>query len=100
MVENTVMSTNNGGTTSKSIAIIESNSTVSNSSTSPKGLGATSIQPGAPQDLDLLSWPPDKYLPWNGKMKGYAYDMWGGRNTFIYVIDNGINMNNDVGDQS
>ncbi|KAL8699224.1 MAG: hypothetical protein Q9201_006122 [Fulgogasparrea decipioides] len=47
------------------------------------------LQPNAPQDLDIVSWSVVKPLPW--KMKGYAYDVKFGRDTYIYVIDNGLN---------
>lgn len=62
-------------------------------------LGASTFQPQAAQDLALVSWPPDTLLPMTRGIEGYYYDSDGGTNTFIYVIDNGINMRNDVGRQ-
>ena len=53
-------------------------------------------QPDAPQDLDLVSWPPRTRLPNFGKMPGYKYDVTRGVDTYIYIIDNGINMDNAV----
>ncbi|KAL8778971.1 MAG: hypothetical protein Q9213_007156 [Squamulea squamosa] len=47
------------------------------------------MQRAAPQDLDLVSWPPGRFLPW--KMKGYVYDVVSGDDTYIYVIGDGIN---------
>ncbi|KAL8692227.1 MAG: hypothetical protein Q9218_002703 [Villophora microphyllina] len=47
------------------------------------------LQSNAPQDLDLVSWSVVKPPPW--KMKGYAYDVNFGQDTYIYVIDNGLN---------
>ena len=48
----------------------------------------------APQDLDLVSWPAAKPLPW--KMRGYVYDITFGMDTYIYIIDNGVNENHAV----
>ena len=52
------------------------------------------IQTDAPQDLGLVSWSVAKSLPW--KMRGYVYDLTFGRDTYIYVIDNGLNNLNKV----
>ena len=52
------------------------------------------IQTNAPQDLDLVSWSVAKPLPW--KMSGYVYDLTFGRDTYIYIIDNGLNNLNKV----
>ena len=49
-------------------------------------------QKDAPQDLDLVSWPPLK--DWVKKMPGYDYDVTAGLDTYVYIIDNGINMPN------
>ena len=51
-------------------------------------------QKNAPQDLDLVSWPPLK--DWVRKMPGYDYEVTAGLDTYIYVIDNGVNMRNNV----
>lgn len=52
------------------------------------------IQTDAPQDLDLVSWSVAKPLP--RKMSGYVYDLTFGRDTSVYVIDNGLNNLNKV----
>lgn len=54
------------------------------------------MQRDAPQDLDLVSWPPRKRLPVFGNMPGYRYDVARGTDTYIYIIDNGINADNAV----
>lgn len=54
----------------------------------------TVIQRGAPQDLDVVSWDVNKPMPW--RLNGYVYDVFYGRDTYIYVIDNGLNLNNSV----
>ena len=41
-----------------------------------------------------MSWPPLKN--WVIDMPGYDYDVTAGFDTYIYVIDNGINMLNDA----
>ena len=53
-------------------------------------------QRDAPQDLDLVSWPPRKRLPVFGKMKGYRFDVAKGIDTYIYIIGNGLNKDNAV----
>lgn len=53
-------------------------------------------QQDAPQDLDIVSWPPRKRLPFFGKLPWYLYDIARGIDTYIYIIDNGINKDNDV----
>ena len=57
-------------------------------------------QRDAPQDLDLVSWPPRKRLPAFGKMPWFVYDIARGIDTYVYVIDNGINEDNAVRIQS
>ena len=52
------------------------------------------IQTDAPQDLDLVSWSVTKPLP--RKMSGYVYDLTFGRNTYVYIIDNGLSNLNKV----
>ena len=51
-------------------------------------------QADAPQDLNVLSWPPWKSLP--RRFPGYVYDVTKGVRTWIYVIDNGLNPQNSV----
>lgn len=77
--------------------------------TDAKSAGSSQASPGlklplryqqdAPQDLDLVSWPPRKRIPLFG-MPWYAYDVARGTDTFIYIIDNGINTDNAVRAQS
>ena len=57
-------------------------------------------QRDAPQDLDLVSWPPRKRLPASGNMPWFVYDVARGVDTYVYVIDNGINEDNAVRIQS
>ena len=57
-------------------------------------------QRDAPQDLDIVSWPPHKRVPVLGEMPWYVYDVARGLDTYIYVIDNGINKDNAVRIQS
>lgn len=55
------------------------------------------IQRDAPLDLAMGSWPPNKsFPPLFSSPKGYVYDQLGGVNTYIYVIDNGIEPSNAV----
>ena len=71
---------------------VDTSSTSSKTTSTPRPpQPARSIifQPDAPQDLDLVSWSVAKLLPWS--MKGYACDVNFGRNTYIYIIDNGLN---------
>ena len=56
-------------------------------------------QRDAPQDLDLVSWPPRKRLP-AGNMPYFVYDVARGIDTYVYVIDDGINEDNAVRIQS
>ena len=58
------------------------------------------IQSDAPQDLDLVSWPPRKRLPAFGNLPFFVYDVARGIDTYVYVIDNGINEDNAVRIQS
>lgn len=57
-------------------------------------------QRDAPQDLDLVSWPPRKRLPSSGNLPWFVYDVAKGIDTYVYVIDNGINEDNAVRIQS
>ena len=59
--------------------------------------GSTVRQKDAPQDLDLVSWPPSKN--WVKKMPGYDYEVAAGFDTYVYIIDLGINMLSTVSDQ-
>lgn len=57
------------------------------------------LQTDAPQDLDLISWPPGRKLPFFGEMEGYAYSPLEGVDTYIYIIDWGINPQHTVRSQ-
>ena len=48
------------------------------------------LQSDAPQDLSLVSWSLTKPLPW--RLPGYVYDPTFGRDTYLYLIDNGLNI--------
>ena len=54
----------------------------------------TVIQRNAPQDLALVSWAPAKFLP--SKIKGYVYNAYWGFNTYIYLIEDGFNVDHRV----
>ena len=57
------------------------------------------LQADAPQDLDLISWPPERKLPFFGNMEGYVYNPLEGVDTYIYIIDWGINPQHTVRSQ-
>ena len=75
-------------------------STTANSTRSNKATRQLKLpiryQRDAPQDLDLVSWPPRKRVPGSGMMLPFAYDVAKGVDTYIYIIDNGINKANAV----
>ena len=52
------------------------------------------MQRGASQDLDLVSWPAARPLPW--RLKGYVYDVLYGAQTYVYVIGGGLNLDHRV----
>lgn len=70
--------------------------TIGSSKASPQLQEPNRSQTDAPQDLDLVSWPPRKRLPFLGKMQKYVYDVSRGTDTYIYIIDNGLNEDNAV----
>ena len=51
-------------------------------------------QTDASPDLNIMSWPPRKRLL--EKYRGYVYDVGAGVGTYIYVIDNGVHIQNPV----
>ena len=53
------------------------------------------MQRDAPQDLGLVSWAAAKHLPWR-RIQGYVYNVFWGRYTYIYLIENGLNYNHRV----
>lgn len=76
-----------------------SNGTWSNESTIATNASNGDIirQPNAPQDLDLVSWPPNKKLPSIGGMDGYYFNVLNGIDKYVYVIDHGVDPGNPVG---
>ena len=53
----------------------------------------------APQDLALISWPPDKLIPWaddRSRVGCYICDDDRGHDMYIYLIDSGVNLQNPV----
>ena len=51
------------------------------------------IQDDAPLDLDDISWAPGETF---SSLKGYAFNANAGRETFMYVVENGIYPENPV----
>ena len=52
----------------------------------------------ASQDLKLLSWPPGRPIPVKGAADApYTYDGARGSPARVYVIDEGVNVDHDVG---
>lgn len=94
-MENGIVAQNCGESFLNASAITTANSTLSKE-TSPELKLPFRSQRDAPQDLDLVSWPPRRRIPASGKMPWYVYDVARGTDTYIYIIDNGINMNNPV----
>ena len=48
-------------------------------------------QPDASPDLTMISWPQNKILLGKGPTGGYNYKPLAGLNTYVYVIDHGVN---------
>ena len=95
-MENVLVAQNTGGSlTNSSIFTSANKSTESKQAKSGLELPFRQQQ-DAPQDLDLVSWPPRKRLPVFGKLPYYRYDVTRGIDTYIYIIDNGINTDNAV----
>lgn len=54
-------------------------------------------QKDASPDLALVSWPrTNDPIPWGGSTDGYWYNILNGIDTFIYVIEEGIEPNHPV----
>ena len=53
-------------------------------------------QKNAPPDLKVVSWRDDKALHDSDFLKYYAYDKNGGQNSVIYIVENGIDPENEV----
>ena len=54
-------------------------------------------QPDASPDLTLISWPDGRVLPAQGPSGGYNYEPLAGSESYVYVIDYGINLRLPVG---
>ena len=52
------------------------------------------------QDLRLISWPPDRSLPRFINKQPFVYDDARKRDTYIYVLSEGVNTAHSVGDFS
>lgn len=98
-MENVIVAQNTGDSLTEPSPFTSANSTGSTQAKSELKLPFRS-QRDAPQDLDLVSWPPRKRLPVFGKMPWYVYDVAKGTDTYIYIIDNGINTDNAVRNQN
>ena len=95
-MENDVVSEQTGESFADASTITNGNSTGSDSAISGLELPLRKDR-DAPQDLDLVSWPPRKRLPlFDRKMKWYTYDIERGLDTYIYIIDTGLNPDNAV----
>lgn len=93
-MENVIVAQNSGESFKHTSVFMTANSTRSNEAI-PELKLPLRRQRDAPQDLDLVSWPPRKRLPVVGKMPCYVYDIARGIDTYIYIIENGINKDND-----
>lgn len=93
VMENVVVAQNSGESFTNASTLTIANSTGSDQA-SPELKLPRRTRRDAPQDLDLVSWPPRKRIPVFGKMPWYIYDVAQGVDTFVYIIDNGINMDN------
>ena len=95
-MENVIVAQKSGESLTNTSGLSTANST---NDASPGLMSPRRKQGDAPQDLDIVSWPPRKRLPLFGKLPWYLYDVARGIDTYVYIIDNGINMDNDVSDQ-
>lgn len=94
-MENVVIAQNCGESFTNASASTTANSTGSKEA-SPELKLPFRHQRDAPQDLKLVSWPPRTRIPLFRKMPFYVYDVAMGTDTYIYIIDNGINKDNAV----
>ena len=95
-MENVIVAKNSGESLTNTTVLSTANST---DDAGPGLMLPRRKQHDAPQDLDIVSWPPRKGLPFFGKLPWYLYDVARGTDTYVYIIDNGINMGNDVSNQ-
>lgn len=93
VMENVIVAQNSGESSTNTSAFTNTSS-VGSGQASPDLKLPFRTQRDAPQDLDLVSWPPRKRIPVFGKMPWYRYNVARGTDTFIYIIDNGINKDN------
>ena len=94
-MENEIVAQNTGESPTNTSVLSTANSTGPDEA-SPGLMLPRRKQRDAPQDLDIVSWPPRKRLPLFGKLPWYYYDVARGVDTYIYIIDNGINQDNNV----
>ena len=99
MIENKIVARNTEGVSANASAFTTADGMRLNNASPHLKLPDRS-QRDAPQDLDIVSWPARKRIPIFGKMPAYVYDIARGIDTYIYIIDNGINMDNAVSIQS
>lgn len=101
MLDNRVVTIEEGdivGNSTLDLVNATHNSTVTNETYSLRGPNPSIVrQRDAPQDLDLVSWPPKKR--WVKNMPGYDYEVGAGVDTYIYVIDGGVNLQNPVSNE-
>ncbi|KAM0795733.1 peptidase S8/S53 domain-containing protein [Usnea florida] len=93
VMENVIVAKNSGESLTNNSVLSTTNSTEPDEA-SPGLMLPRRRQIDAPLDLDIVSWPPRKRLPVSGKWPGYWYDVARGVDTYIYIIDNGINKDN------
>ena len=53
-------------------------------------------QEDAPPDLKVVSWPKGNHFDDSGFLKYYAYDRNGGQNSLLYIVERGIDSENEV----
>ena len=95
MIENKIIAKNTEVVSGNASAFTTADGMRSNKASPPLNFPDRS-QRDAPQDLDIVSWPARKRIPGFGKMPAYVYDVARGVDTYIYIIDNGINQDNAV----
>lgn len=98
-MENVIIAQNSGESLTNASSATAVNSEESHQASSGLQLPLRR-QRDAPQDLDIVSWPPNKRIPLFSKMPWYTYNVGSGIDTYIYIIDNGINRDNAVRIQS
>lgn len=96
IIENTYMTTNEGKALPHAGVTRSSKKLNGLFNITVNGTNSIKFDPRAPLDLSVVSWPPRKKLPW-WLSEGYTYDEAFGDETYIYVIDNGVNIRNPVG---